>query len=64
MVRFVFILTAMLLVLKIFGLTKWGWWWIFSPMWITGIVLYLFAASSLYLATQRKRKGIRTNAKL
>jgi Flp pilus assembly protein TadB len=36
-----------LIVLKLTGVIAWSWWWVLSPMWISGIVLALGAGALL-----------------
>jgi hypothetical protein len=33
------------IVLKLTGVIDWSWWWVLSPLWISGILLALMAAS-------------------
>lgn len=34
-------LTIVFVVIRLFGFISWSWWWIVSPMWIAGAIVYL-----------------------
>ena len=40
--RFLFRLTVVFVVLKLFGAITWSWWWIISPLWIPVVITILF----------------------
>ena len=51
---FIFILTALFVILKLFKVINWSWWWVFSPIWISiGLVavLILIAIIAAVLCT-------------
>lgn len=33
------LLTILFVALKLCGVIDWSWWWVLSPLWITGIVI-------------------------
>ncbi|QFG10066.1 hypothetical protein SEA_IDENTITYCRISIS_47 [Mycobacterium phage IdentityCrisis] len=33
------VLFIVFLVLKLTGVVTWSWWWVFSPLWIPGVVI-------------------------
>ena len=42
------LLTITFVLLKVFGYINWSWWWVFSPLWISAIliiVILLFVAA-------------------
>lgn len=42
-------LLVVFIVLKLLGLLAWSWWWVFSPLWIPGIVVVVvFCADWLF----------------
>lgn len=36
-------LTILFVLLKAFGLITWSWWWVFSPLWIAGLLILVVA---------------------
>jgi hypothetical protein len=36
---FVTLLTCIFVIAKIWGKIDWSWWWVFSPVWITAILM-------------------------
>ena len=36
------ILTIIFVLCKIFGVIDWSWWWVFSPLWISALVVLFF----------------------
>lgn len=32
-------LTILFVLLKVFGKIDWSWWWVFSPLWISALIL-------------------------
>jgi len=42
-VGFVGLLTICFIVLKLVGKIDWSWWWVFSPLWITAILIIAIA---------------------
>jgi hypothetical protein len=38
-----------LVVLKLTGVIAWSWWWVLSPMWISGLLLALTLGGLLYV---------------
>jgi hypothetical protein len=37
-------LLVVFIVLKLFGVSTWSWWWVFSPVWIPLVVLFVVCA--------------------
>lgn len=51
------ILTIVFIVLKATGVIDWSWWWVFSPIWITVLlVLFILLVVSLVLLIVSKRE--------
>ena len=43
------VLTIVFLVLKLCGVITWSWWWVFSPIWISGgIAIVLIAIVAIF----------------
>lgn len=55
-VGFVGLLTVAFIVLKLCGVIQWSWWWVLSPLWITGIVVGLILAALLVVVYLQYRK--------
>ena len=36
------LLTVMFVLLKVFGRIDWSWWWVFSPLWLPALVVFVF----------------------
>jgi uncharacterized membrane protein YtjA (UPF0391 family) len=54
------ILTIVFLVLKLTHVINWGWWWIFSPLWISaaftaGVVFLLFMVALIVTLAGSKK---------
>ena len=45
------LLTIAFIVLKLTGVINWSWLWVLSPIWITGVIVIVFA---VYLYRRRK----------
>ena len=37
------LLTIIFVVLKLCKVIAWSWWWVFSPLWITAILVIIYA---------------------
>ena len=37
------LLTIIFVVLRLCGVIAWSWWWVFSPLWITAILVIIYA---------------------
>jgi hypothetical protein len=53
--------SVVLIVLKITGLVTWSWWWVLSPLWLSGVFLaaVLCAVLVLVILNLRERSGAR-----
>lgn len=56
---FVVTLTAIFVVLKSAGIVSWNWVWIFSPLWVTYAILFIFLSVCLALAVRDAKKKIK-----
>lgn len=36
------LLTILFVILKVLGYINWSWWWVFSPLWISAILVTVF----------------------
>ncbi len=52
-VSFVGLLTILFIALKLTNFIDWSWWWVLSPMWLSGVILVL---AVLLLVLIRKTK--------
>ena len=52
---------APLIVLKLTGLVAWSWWWVLSPLWLSGLLLAasLCVIFALFLLNLRAKLGTR-----
>jgi hypothetical protein len=48
-----------LVVLKLIGVITWSWWWVLSPVWISGILLALGLGALIVLPHGKARKQTR-----
>lgn len=55
-VGFVGLLTILFIGLKLTGYVAWSWWWVLSPLWITGIICFLVFVAAVAFYT---RKAVR-----
>ena len=37
------LLTIIFVILRLCGVIAWSWWWVFSPLWITAILVIIYA---------------------
>ncbi len=44
------LLTVLFVGLKLTGYITWSWWWVLSPLWISGLVVLLILAIALVVA--------------
>lgn len=44
------LLTITFVLLKVFGYISWSWWWVFSPLWISAIIVIVVLGIVLGLA--------------
>jgi hypothetical protein len=53
--------SVVLIVLKVTGLVTWSWWWVLSPLWLSGLLLAaaLCAVLALYILNLRERFSAR-----
>lgn len=58
-------LTVLFVGLKLTDNIDWSWWWVLSPLWITGlfVVAILLAAFGFVMHDERKRYKRRTRAR-
>jgi len=52
-VSFMGLLTILFIALKLTNFIDWSWWWVLSPMWLSGVILVL---AVLLLVLIRKSK--------
>jgi len=52
-VSFMGLLTILFIALKLTNFIDWSWWWVLSPMWLSGVILVL---AVLLLVLIRKAK--------
>ena len=43
-------------VLKLAGIISWSWWWVLSPLWISGIVLVFGLCAAVVLVRRQSRR--------
>ena len=55
-VSFPGLLTVLFIGLKLTNYIDWSWWWVLSPLWISGIVGVLIIAGMLALAWNEGRR--------
>lgn len=48
-IGFTGILTIIFVIFKILGYIDWSWWWVFSPIWISYIIVLLIILINNYL---------------
>jgi len=53
-IGFTGLLTVLFIGLKLTGYINWSWWWVLSPIWITGIVVIIIIAVALVIAFFKK----------
>lgn len=46
-------------VLKLSGVINWSWWWVLSPLWISGILLVLGLCAGIVLLRRQARTRMR-----
>lgn len=46
-------------VLKLSGVISWSWWWVLSPLWISGILLVLGLCAGIVLLRRQARARMR-----
>lgn len=54
-VGFVGLLTILFVALKLTGSITWSWWWVLSPVWISGLVIVVIVAIVLIVYVARRR---------
>ena len=42
-IGFVGLLTILFIALKLTGHITWSWWWVLSPIWISGLIIFALA---------------------
>ena len=42
------LLTVVFITLKLLGIIAWSWWWVLSPIWITGLLI-MFIVSGYFM---------------
>jgi hypothetical protein len=47
------------IVLKLTGVVDWSWWWVLSPLWISGLLLVLVVCALLIAARLQARRQAR-----
>jgi len=55
---FATLLTVAFIVLKLTNYITWSWLWVFSPLWISAIIVVIFLGAALLLQRKEKRKSI------
>jgi hypothetical protein len=48
-----------LIVLKLTGLVTWSWWWVLSPLWLSGFLLAAVLCALLVRLVLNLRDGVR-----
>jgi len=56
-VGFVGLLTIVFIILKLIGQIDWSWWWVLSPIWISGMLIMSIVAILFFI--ERKIKSSR-----
>lgn len=51
---FPMIFTIIFMVLKLCGVISWSWWWVVSPLWITGCVVLLVFFIAMFVVVRNK----------
>lgn len=54
-IGFVGLLTILFIGLKLTGYIHWSWLWVFSPMWVTLLILVIVFIIALILASLKKK---------
>lgn len=52
-IGFTGLLTILFIALKLIGAITWSWWWVLSPLWITGLLFVLIFAAFFAVALGR-----------
>ena len=55
-IGFVGLLTILFIALKLTHYIDWSWWWIFSPIWITAILIIVVVFSILSVIYYKENK--------
>ncbi len=53
-ISFVGLLTIVFITLKLTRFIDWSWWWVLSPLWISGLVAACLAAVVLVIAVAKR----------
>lgn len=56
-IGFAGLLTIVFIVLKLTETIQWSWWWILSPLWITGLIILLILAGITGYAIHENKKS-------
>lgn len=43
------LLTIIFVVLRLCGVIAWSWWWVFSPLWITAILVIIYLVLEIFI---------------
>lgn len=46
-------LQVLFVTLKLFNLLTWSWWLVFSPIWVTALVVLIFVLIALWMVRER-----------
>lgn len=59
-IGFVGLLTILFIGLKLTNYIDWSWWWVLSPLWITGLIMaiILVGVAIAFVMSERKRQRI------
>jgi hypothetical protein len=52
-IGFVGLLTIVFITLKLTNFIDWSWWWVLSPIWISFVVVIVFAVGLVAFAAKR-----------
>jgi MFS superfamily sulfate permease-like transporter len=55
---FATLLTVAFIVLKLTNYITWSWLWVFSPLWISAIIVVIFLGAVLLLEKKEKKQRI------
>ena len=55
-IGFVWLLTIVFIILKICDVIEWSWWWVLSPIWISGLITGIILTIILIVVTCLKDK--------
>jgi fatty acid desaturase len=54
-VSFMGLLTILFIALKLTNFIDWSWWWVLSPMWLSGVILVLAVLLLVFIRKAKER---------